>query len=223
MNSTISTPKLMKLFKEYSIERAIVFPNPNVGDKYPQMNDYIAESVKAYPDRLVGFGRVDPRRDDAMAELKRMKNRLHLTGLKLHPFVECFRPDHPFFNKFFKKANELDLPILFHTGDGFSSPGLIVKIAKEYPKLPIILGHLREGCVSALRECHNVNAETSGTLPDLIELATDVDEDRVLFGSDIPYYRYVTQIAIVEATNISQRAKRKVFYENFKRILPKTE
>ena len=65
-----------------------------------------------------------------------MKRTLGLTGLKLHPFVECFRPDHPFFNKFFLKANELELPILFHTGDGFSSPGLIAKTAEKYPKLP---------------------------------------------------------------------------------------
>ena len=218
INPTIYVDKLIRLFDKYNVERAIVFPNPNVGDKYPEMNNYIAECVKKHPKRLVGFGRVDPRRDDAIKELKRMKNSLGLTGLKLHPFVECFRPDHPFFNKFFEKTNELQLPILFHSGDGFSSPGLILKIAKKYPKSPIILGHLKESSVNALKECENVYVETSGTLPDFIELAADIDENRILFGSDAPYYRYSTQIAIVEVAEISWKAKKKIFYDNFHRF-----
>jgi predicted TIM-barrel fold metal-dependent hydrolase len=218
MNPSIRLKELINLFEEFKVERAIVFPNPNVGDKYPRMNDYIAASVKKHPKRLVGFGRVDPRREDAIEELTRIKNILHLTGLKLHPMVECFRPDHPFFDKFFKKTDELNLPILIHTGDGFSSPGLAMKIAKKHPKLPIILGHLREGCLTVLKEHKNVYVETSGTVPDFIELSTDIDEDRVLFGSDVPYYRYPTQMSIVEAAQVSQEAKRKIYYENFQKL-----
>ncbi|NWF86997.1 amidohydrolase [Candidatus Bathyarchaeota archaeon] len=218
INPTIYVDELLRLFDKYDVEKAVVFPNPNVCDKYPEMNNYIAESVKKYPKRLIGFGRIDPRRDDAIKELNRIKNRLGLTGLKLHPFVECFRPDHPFFAKFFKQVNKLELPVLFHSGDGFSSPGLILKIAKKYPKLPIILAHLREPAVSALKECENIYVETSGTLPDFIELSADIDEDRILFGSDVPYYRYLVQIAIVESAEISQKTKRKIFYDNFQKM-----
>jgi len=218
MNPTIYIDDAIRLFDKHNVERAIVFPNPNAGDMYPKMNDYIAKSVRKYPKRLVGFGRVDPRREDAIKELTRIKKSLGLTGLKLHPMVECFRPDHPFFNKFFQQATKLGLPILFHTGDGFSSPALISKIAKKYPKLPIILGHLKEGALNTMQQFDNTYVETSGTLPDLIELAADIDENRILFGSDIPYYRYPTQIAIVEASEITQRAKRKVLYENFQRL-----
>jgi len=218
INPTIYMDELIRLFDKYNVEQAIVFPNPNVGDEYPKMNDYIAESVRKHPKKLIGFGRVDPRREDAIKELIRIKNGLGLTGIKLHPMVECFRPDHPFFEKFFKKTNALNLPILFHSGDGFSSPGLILKIAKKYPKIPIILAHLREASVNALRECENVYVETSGTLPDFIELSVDIDENRILFGSDVPYYRYPTQIAIVEAAQISQKYKRKIFYENFQKL-----
>jgi predicted TIM-barrel fold metal-dependent hydrolase len=215
---TIYVTDLVRLFDKYRVERAIVFPNPNSGDKYPEMNDYIAKSVKKYPKRLVGFGRVDPRREDATQELTRIKNELRLKGLKLHPMVECFRPDHQFFNRFFQEVNRLGLPILFHTGDGFSSPGLISKIAKKYPKLTIILGHLREGALNMMEQFDNVYVETSGTLPDLIELARDIDENRILFGSDVPYYRYPTQTAIVEASRISQRTKKKIYHENFDRL-----
>jgi hypothetical protein len=221
MKPTIYIDKLIRLFDEYNVERAIVFPNPNVGDKYPQMNNYIADCVKKQPNRLIGFGRVDPRREDAIKELNRIKNGLGLTGLKLHPMVECFRPDHPFFKKFFQKINELNLPVLFHTGNGFSSPGLILKIAKKYPKLPIILGHLREAAVNTLKGSENIYVETSGTLPEFIENSVDINEDRILFGSDVPYYRYPTQIAIIDAAEISRKAKRKIFYENFQNLFNK--
>jgi predicted TIM-barrel fold metal-dependent hydrolase len=218
MNPNIYVEPLVRLFNEHMVEQAVVFPNPNIGDKYPQMNDYIAQSVDKYPSRLVGFGRVDPRRQDAMAELERMKNVLNLSGLKLHPMVECFRPDHPFFKSFFRKVNELDLPTLFHTGDGFSSPGLIVKLAKRYRDLPLILGHLKEGSLKVAQECPNVYVETSGTLPDFIEAMVDIDQDRILFGSDVPYYRYSTQIAIAESAEISMKARRKLLRENFHRL-----
>lgn len=66
-----------------------------------------------------------------------------------------------------------------------------------------------------MEKFNNIYVETSGTLPDFIELAADIDENRILFGSDAPYYRYPTQIAIVEAAEISQRTKKKIFSENF--------
>ncbi len=219
MRPAIFIEELIDLFNQFNVERAVVFPNPNVGDKYPETNNYIAECVKKHPERLVGFGRVDPRREmDAINELVRMKKRLRLSGLKLHPMVECFRPDHPFFDDLFKKVNELAMPILFHTGEGFSSPGIALKIAKKFPELPIIMGHLREGCIHALKQSENVYVETSATIPEFVELSTDVDENRVLFGSDAPYLRYPVQIAIVDSASISNSVRRKVYHENFQRL-----
>jgi predicted TIM-barrel fold metal-dependent hydrolase len=216
---TIFIEELLALFNRYNVERAVVFPNPNVGDRYPSMNDYIAECVDRYPDRLVGFGRVDPRRGrEAVKELTRMTNERGLSGLKLHPMVECFRPDHPFFAKFFTKVAELGLPILFHTGQGFSAPGLALRIAQQHPRMTIILGHLREGCVNALKQTENIYVETSATLPEFVELAVDVDADRVLFGSDAPYLRYPVQMAIVDSANISNKTRRKVYHDNFTRL-----
>jgi predicted TIM-barrel fold metal-dependent hydrolase len=218
-NPTIYVDDLLQLLTKYHIARALVFPNPNVGDTYPRTNDYIARCVREHAEKLVGFGRVDPRRDkDAAEELGRIKKRLRLSGVKLHPMVECFRPDHPFFDRFFRKVDELKLPILMHTGDGFSAPGLAAKVAKKYPEVVMILAHLREGCVSALKDLPNIYVETSGTLPEFVEMAVDVDENRVLFGSDIPYYRFPTQTAIVDAAEISLKTRRKVYSENFNRL-----
>lgn len=84
----------------------------------------------------------------------------------------------------------------------------------------MILAHLREGCISGLKESSNIYVETSGTLPEFVEMATDIDQNRVLFGSDIPYYRFPTQTAIVDAAEISEKVRRKVYSENFERLFP---
>jgi len=219
MKPTISIEKLIQLFDQFNVEKAIVFPNPNVGDKYPLANNYIAQCVRNHPQRLIGFGRVDPRRgNEAIKEIIRMHGKLQLKGLKLHPIVECFRPDHPFFERLYEKVNELKMPILFHTGDGFAAPSFIMKIAKKYPHMTIVLGRLKEGTLAALKQSENVYVETSGAIPDLIELGVDIDDNRILFGSDVPYYRYPVQIATIEAAKISNKKKRKIFYENFQKL-----
>ena len=69
-----------------------------------------------------------------------------------------------------------------------------------------------------MKEASNTYVETSGTIPEFIEQTTDIDENRVFFGSDIPYYRFPTQKAIVDASNISNKARRKIYSENFDRL-----
>lgn len=216
---TISIEKLIPLLDRFHVSRALVFPNPNVGDRYPETNNYIADCVEKHRRRLVGFARVDPRRgNEANQELRRIKQKLGLTGIKLHPMVECFRPDHSYFDRFFKRVSELDLPVLIHTGNGFSAPGLAAKVARKHRSIIMILAHLKEGCIAALKELPNICVETSGTLPEFVEMATDIDDNRVFFGSDVPYYRYPTQKAIIEAADISNKTRRKVYFENFERL-----
>jgi predicted TIM-barrel fold metal-dependent hydrolase len=218
-NPTLYMDELPRLLARHKIARALVFPNPNVGDKYPKTNDYIAIFVRKHPEKLVGSGRVDPRRNtDATEELDRIKKRLKLSGTKLHPMVECFRPDNPFFDRLPKKINELRLPILVYAGDGFSALGLAAKVARKYPDMVMILAHLKEGCINALKDLPNIYVETSGTLPEFVEMSVDIDENRVLFGSDIPYCRFTTQTAIIDAAEISQKARRKVYFGNFNRL-----
>lgn len=46
MDPTIHVTGLIRLFDEFNVEKAVVFPNPNVGDRYPVMNDIVAVHAK---------------------------------------------------------------------------------------------------------------------------------------------------------------------------------
>jgi predicted TIM-barrel fold metal-dependent hydrolase len=92
------------------IRRAVIlslayqFGNPNrppVEDEYTQVkreNDWTADQVKQYPDRLVAFCGVDPLRDYALAEINRCSHDPYLkVGLKLHfgnSDVNLDNPEH---------------------------------------------------------------------------------------------------------------------------------
>ena len=70
--STIYVDELNELFDELALRGRCVFPNPNVGDEHPKMNDYIAPCVQKHPNRLMGFSRTYPRREkDAIEKLMR--------------------------------------------------------------------------------------------------------------------------------------------------------
>jgi predicted TIM-barrel fold metal-dependent hydrolase len=189
-----------------------------VGDRYPELNDLMFSAQKNHPERIVSFGRVDPRRGtEAIDEIKRI-HRLGLTGLKLHPYVECFRPDHPFFNDMFGEINDLNMTLLIHTGTMFSSPGYLKGVLKSYPQMKLILGHLQEGCIPLMREFENVYSDTSGCRVKLLEYACETCEDRIVFGSDYPYLNYNVQMEVVRAAELSEAVRDKIFSGNLAKL-----
>ncbi len=221
LDPSVETDTLIEKMDENNIEKAIVFPNPCVGDQYPEMNDHIAESVKEFPDRLIGFGRVDPRRkEDAVAEVKRCAEALE--GIKLHPFVETYRPDHPNFAELFDTIHDEELILLTHTGSNFSSPGYMKEVVEERPEMEVILAHLNEGCISAAEEFENVFVDTSGARVYLLEHAVDKIPDKLVFGSDFPYLNYRVQKEVVSASDITEKQKEKIFKKNLKGLLSKS-
>ncbi len=58
--------------------------------------------MRKYPDRLIGFGRIDPRYgSEITTKIERLAS-AGIKGIKLHPVVESFYPDHPFFFPVYK-------------------------------------------------------------------------------------------------------------------------
>lgn len=219
VNPEVSIEDVLEHMKQHNIKKTIVFPNPHVGDKYPKLNDLMNDAQKKYTDSIIGFGRVDPRRgEEAISEIKRIRD-LGLRGVKLHPYVECFRPDHPFFSDFWGTIFDLDLFILIHTGTMFSSPGYLKPVLKKFTDLKIILGHLQETCISLMRDYENVYSDTSGCRVKLLEYAAETCEDKIMFGSDYPYLSYRVQMEVVRASEISEGVKQNIFAGNFKRTI----
>lgn len=69
-------------------------------------------------------------------------------GLKFHPEFTKLPANSEKYDSYLRVAQEFKKPCLYHSGhikSRFSSPELIYQKAKEFPNVPIILGHLSTG------------------------------------------------------------------------------
>jgi predicted TIM-barrel fold metal-dependent hydrolase len=122
---------------------------------FQRYNDRVAEMVDQFPDRLIGFAGIDPRRGEkALVELERCTEELGLDGVKLWPLTG-FYPDDKNFYPFYNLVEEKNIPILCHTGSGppntylkYCRPAYVDTIAIDFPRMKIIMAHLGDPWIS---------------------------------------------------------------------------
>lgn len=135
-------------------------------------------------------------------------------GLKFHPECEKLPATSPKYDKYLELAREFKKPCLFHSGhikSRFSSPALIYEKAKQFPDVPIILGHLSTGPRESHKEAikillNSIRTESAtlycdtswidfgtGNLEDVILLIKKLKNtpkgdytNRILWASDAP-------------------------------------
>lgn len=200
-----------KLMEE--VDRAIVlaFQAPYAGLSVP--NDYLADYVRTDPDRLAGYGSVNPHDPDALQELDRLKNELGLKGCKMGPIYQNIDPLSTPFLRICARCEELQLPMLIHQGATFlgplihSQPYLLDEIALRHPDLTIQIAHIGhpwiEETIVLIRKHPNLYADVSALhgrpwqLYNALRYAVEygVDE-KLLLGSDWPL---VPTATIIEA------------------------
>lgn len=88
------------------------------------------------------------RNNDTNTIRKLLEEFPEFVGLKIHP--ECMKlpANEEKYDKYLEVAREFKKPCLYHSGhikSRFSSPALIYEKAKQFPDVPIILGHLSTG------------------------------------------------------------------------------
>lgn len=219
LDPSVSAEEVIEAMDRAGVGRAIVFPNPDVGDRYPELNDVMIEAVMKYPDRFIGFGRVDPRRGEKTVEEVSRCSSKGLEGIKLHPYVETYHPDHPHFEELFDCIHDEGMIVLSHTGGNFASPGHMKKVLEEREDMKLILGHLNEGCISVAEEFENAYVDTSGARVYLLEHAVEKIPKKIVFGSDFPYLDYEVQKMVVRSAEIDEQVKSNIFKNNLQRLL----
>ncbi|HSE98037.1 MAG TPA: amidohydrolase family protein [Blastocatellia bacterium] len=211
----------------------------------PLTNDEVAEIVRSFPGRFIGFASVDPWKGRrAIEEMERAVTELGMSGAKFHPGVQAFYPNDTRFYPLYEKICELGVPALFHTGTNglgagvaggmgikldYTRPIYLDHVAAEFPELTIIGAHpawpWHEEMLAIIGHKSNVFMDLSGWSPKYIPAAI-MDEararlkDRILFGSDYPFItpeRWLKDFDSLEGFSLETR--RKILYENAARIL----
>lgn len=195
------------------------------------INTFIADEVKLFPDRFIGFGSLHPESETLKADAEHLIE-LGLKGVKLHPDIQNFKVDDPKVIKIFKICNEKGLPILLHTGDSRydnSNPDRVEKMLKLFPELTIIGAHFGGWSVwdrapeilckyknFYVDTCSSFYALSKERAKQIIDLYGD---DRVLFGTDFPMWRQEDELNFLFSLGLSDRQLENILAKNIERVL----
>lgn len=156
-------------------------------------------------------------------------------GIKLHPQMQLYRPSVRTAYPIYELAGKYHLPILFHTGlspispswqKRFVQPKDYETVFADFPKTTFIIGHgggaegYEWAASMACRHKH-IYIELSGQPPRGIEhILKHVDSDRIVYGSDWPFYPMALPLAkALVATEKYKKIRKKIFRENAARLL----
>ena len=175
---------------------------------YSIRNDELARIASKSRDRLIPFAGVDPNAGgQAIRELKRAAKKLGARGLKVHSSANSvYLNDRRLMFPIYDACQELELPILFHTGTTglgdceirYSKTELLDEVCQRYPDLKVVMAHFGwpwpDVAIAVALRNPNVFIDVSGWKPryipqGVLQYLNGTLQDRFLFGTDYPMLR----------------------------------
>lgn len=193
-----------------------------------EQNRMVGEAAARFPDRLVPFFSIDPRREGAVELFSKAVEEWGMRGLKFHP-ASGFYPYEEICYPLYEKCVEYGIPVITHTGSQpaplkfrFARPIYVDDVAADFPDLPIIMAHVGHEMwheallvASVKRNVYfdisgwqlTFNSHPADFYRMLRRLLDDVGPWRVFFGTDGPYLNVLcpwdTWVAAIREPDLS--------------------
>lgn len=198
-NITFTIKNLKKIMKTYKVAAALVMPGYN--------NNMALENK-----RLIKLSKSSDNFYVLLRDCGHEYLAKHLSdkvlGLKVNPSQSKARITNPCYVKHLEVLDDNSGILMVHCGRWLfmSAWYYALEVAVMYPNIKVIFGHmggthhkLSLACIGAAKKVPNIYLETSQTRQPLV-LKTAVKEipDRLLFGSDMPWGDYLTNLVSVK-------------------------
>lgn len=236
----------LEYMDEAGLDRAVLinYVAPEVIGLTPEVNEWVANYVKADPKRLIPCGSVHPRHTkNVLADMEQIV-RLGIRLIKIHPPHQLLYP-----NDYVNGVKELEIiyraaeangiPVMIHTGTSvfpgarnkYGDPIYVDDVAVDFPNLKIILAHggrplWMDSAFFLLRRHKNVYLDISGIPPKaLLTYFPRLEEiaHKTLFGTDWPSPGVTTiaeNLAEVRRLPLTEAAKHQILSETALGIWP---
>ena len=196
---------------------------------------HVADSIAAAKSRssTTPFGSVHPRR---RRPKQRLEEQLHAgaRGLKLHPQLQKFLPGADEAMPLYALAAAERIPVLWHCGPvgiELASARKFVQVPSyerplaECPDTTFVLGHAGaldsdQGLELQLRHANAVLEVSCISLSQLRRVIDRGDPDRIVYGTDWPFYHHALALAkVLVATEGRPQLRRTILHDNAARLL----
>jgi hypothetical protein len=200
-------------------------------------NEWTCQVARQHP-QLIPFIGLDPSMsaEDLVAEIDRRRDE-GAHGIKLHPPNQRFFPADRRLWPAYERAQELGLPIIFHSGaldylpdtGKYGQPKGYADVLAQFPRLTVVMAHLALGKFAACAGLAQAHANVffdccfiiNGTDKppaisdsDAVAAFRQIGCDRIMFGSDYPWYDPLLDSARIQRLPLTNAEKRAVLHEN---------
>jgi hypothetical protein len=194
------------------------------------MNRMSVASARAHPARLRAYCAIHPFYPRmAEAELASYDSYADVyVGLKLHGDMHGAAYTDQRYAPAWEFADRRELPVLVHSWGTSPNDGTAVMraIAERYPRVKLILGHslhdLWGDAVAMARQFPRVYLDLCAVLDErtgvLERFVGEAGSERVLFGTDIPWFDFHYSIAGVVAAEIAEADMRNILSLNARKL-----
>lgn len=201
------------------------------------LNDWTFENFSRW-EGSIPFGTFFPE-PEAFDYVRKAVEEYQFKGFKLHCEVGRYDLNAKEFAPTFEYLEKNLIPIVIHTGNApkkgkFTGIAFFKDLMQRYPKLKVIVAHMGADEIleytKLLSRYENLSLDTTMVFVDFLATGMETEQavplleihqDQIYFGSDFPNIPYNLSHPILNLLNlpITDSAKRKILYENGKRLL----
>ncbi|MGE5223238.1 MAG: amidohydrolase family protein [Omnitrophica WOR_2 bacterium] len=209
----LTAPDLIHRMDRAGVQRALVWLKPPYNKDIDPENEAVHEAMRAYPDRLLGFGWANPQlgRQHALDTIRRCFEEYGFYGIKFNGAQDYYVIDDETILPFIEAASKYGKPVAFHIGADYyenTHPYRLGHIASLFPETQFLMVHMGGAGMPTLDRSA---VETAQKYPNITLIGSGIHEmailravqtlgsGRLCFGSDTPFRLMHVQLAMYRA------------------------
>ena len=220
------TPEeLLGIMDEFDIDKSFVLPFPTM--KIKENNNFVADAVKKYPDRFVGFSVINPSEKDFLDEIERTVD-IGLKGVMLDPEFHRVIRNVASLEALMVLCMKHNLPVIFNTENikalapRSAEPYYLGldRLAFKFPQVRLVVQPFWPQVPELMRSHRNVILYTGGhhNVPGFLPILEKVGPTRLCLGSESPRNHPAMTIKDIRKKKMPHVFKDLIVGENAKRI-----